>query len=80
MPSFKVLPWQAVVNPSVHIARYGFRGELISQAATGNSVLTWITVAEDLVRYMDSAMSPSNKFLVDDPDWAIDFAPNGKWS
>lgn len=56
---YGVLPWQAVVNPSVHIARYGFR------------------VTEDLVRYMDSAMSPSNRFLVDDPVWAIDFAPNG---
>jgi gamma-glutamyltranspeptidase/glutathione hydrolase len=37
-----------------------------------------IIVTEDLVRYMESAMSPSNRFLVDDPVWAIDFAPNGQ--
>ena len=23
-------------------------------------------------------MSKENKFLVNDPDWAVDFAPNGK--
>lgn len=35
-------------------------------------------VTEDLVRYMDYAMSGNNKFLIDDPNWSIDFAPNGK--
>jgi len=35
------------------------------------------TVTEDLVRYMASA-SKDNTFLVDDPVWAEDFAPNGK--
>ena len=34
------------------------------------------TVTQDLVRYMDSATSESN-FLVNDPNWALDFAPNG---
>lgn len=35
-------------------------------------------VTEDLVRYMDSAVQSANRnFLVDDPQWAIDFAPNG---
>ncbi|OCK77219.1 gamma-glutamyltransferase 1 [Lepidopterella palustris CBS 459.81] len=34
-------------------------------------------VTADLVRYMDSATSSSNNFLVTDPTWAIDFAPNG---
>jgi gamma-glutamyltranspeptidase/glutathione hydrolase len=34
-------------------------------------------VTEDLVRYMGYAMSDNNKFLIDDPVWAIDFAPNG---
>jgi hypothetical protein len=24
-------------------------------------------------------MSGGNNFLVDDPDWAIDFAPNGRY-
>ncbi|WYZ37956.1 hypothetical protein EsH8_II_001462 [Colletotrichum jinshuiense] len=33
-------------------------------------------VNEDLVSYMDSATS-TNNFLVNDPSWAIDFAPNG---
>ena len=35
-------------------------------------------VSEDLVRYINSALqtAPSN-FLVEDPAWAIDFAPNG---
>ncbi|KAL8409556.1 hypothetical protein RB594_007848 [Gaeumannomyces avenae] len=54
------LPWRAVVNPSVKVARDGF------------------PVTEDLVRYMAQALktSPTN-FLVDDPAWAEDFAPNG---
>ncbi|KND87087.1 Gamma-glutamyltranspeptidase 1 [Tolypocladium ophioglossoides CBS 100239] len=33
------------------------------------------TVTEDLVRYMDSG---PNKFLTEDPTWAIDFAPHGR--
>ncbi|KAK4461621.1 hypothetical protein QBC42DRAFT_269733 [Cladorrhinum samala] len=33
-------------------------------------------VNEDLVRYMKSATASDN-FLVNDPTWAIDFAPNG---
>jgi hypothetical protein len=27
---------------------------------------------------MEYAMSGGNNFLVDDPDWAVDFAPNGE--
>jgi len=34
-------------------------------------------VTADLVRYMNSATSGLTNFLVDDPNWAIDFAPNG---
>lgn len=34
-------------------------------------------VTKDLVRYMASAISGINNFLVEDPTWAIDFAPNG---
>lgn len=35
-------------------------------------------VTEDLVRYMDFAIGGApNDFLVNDPTWAIDFAPNG---
>jgi len=35
-------------------------------------------VSADLVRYMDFATANSSNFLVEDPDWAIDFAPDGK--
>ncbi|KAI1502489.1 gamma-glutamyltransferase 1 [Biscogniauxia marginata] len=34
-------------------------------------------VTEDLVHYMDS-VTPSGDFLVNDPSWAIDFAPHGE--
>lgn len=34
-------------------------------------------VTEDLVRYMASATAGIDNFLVNDPTWAIDFAPNG---
>lgn len=34
-------------------------------------------VTEDLVRYMYEATRNGNTFLTDDPQWAIDFAPNG---
>ncbi|KAK2049740.1 gamma-glutamyltransferase 1 [Colletotrichum somersetense] len=34
-------------------------------------------VTEDLVRYMNS-VTPNNKFLTEDPSWAVDFAPNGR--
>ena len=34
-------------------------------------------VTEDLVRYMNVSMSKDNMFLIDDPQWAIDFAPEG---
>lgn len=36
------------------------------------------TVTEDLVRYMQFAQEYAGNFLVDDPIWAEDFAPNGK--
>ncbi|KEF51898.1 gamma-glutamyltransferase [Exophiala aquamarina CBS 119918] len=57
------LPWQLVMQGAINIARYGW------------------TVNEDLVSYIksanasDSAVSPN--FFVDDPNWALDFAPNG---
>jgi gamma-glutamyltranspeptidase/glutathione hydrolase len=56
------LPWRSVVEPSVRVARYGFE------------------VTEDLVRYMAFAISEGqskSNFLVEDPVWAVDFAPNG---
>ena len=37
-----------------------------------------ITVTEDWVRYAAQAKEKSqSNFLVEDPDWAVDFAPNG---
>ncbi|KAL2073923.1 hypothetical protein VTL71DRAFT_11249 [Oculimacula yallundae] len=56
---YGALPWRAVCNPAVHVARYGF------------------PVTEDLVRYMDVATEDGNTFLTDDPQFAMDFAPNG---
>lgn len=57
---YGALPWRAVVNPAIHVARDGFE------------------VSEDLVRYMDAgASNPPGNFLVEDPVWAEDFAPNG---
>lgn len=35
-------------------------------------------VNQDLVRYMASAIEGIDNFLVNDPTWAIDFAPKGK--
>lgn len=61
--NYGILPWKDVVLPAAKVAREG-----------------WI-VGADLVRYMDSASyanaSVVGNFLVDDPNWAIDFAPNG---
>lgn len=34
-------------------------------------------VTEDLVRYMNSAVGDGEDFLSQDPNWALDFAPNG---
>ncbi|KAL4869229.1 hypothetical protein BDV12DRAFT_168132 [Aspergillus spectabilis] len=34
-------------------------------------------VGADLVRYMESAIGDDEDFLVNDPSWAVDFAPNG---
>ncbi|KAK5051025.1 hypothetical protein LTR84_003584 [Exophiala bonariae] len=61
--NYGILPWKQVMQGAIDIARYGW------------------TVNEDLVRYIasanasDSAVSPN--FFVDDPNWALDFAPNG---
>ena len=60
--NYGVLPWKEVVAPAVKVAREG-----------------WI-VNEDLVKYMDSATTGNKdgNFLVDDPNWALDFAPSGE--
>lgn len=34
-------------------------------------------MTKDLVDYMDAAVKGTSNFLVEDPTWALDFAPNG---
>jgi hypothetical protein len=34
-------------------------------------------VTSDLVRYMNIAALEDGDFFINDPQWAIDFAPNG---
>jgi gamma-glutamyltranspeptidase / glutathione hydrolase len=55
------LPWKTVMQGAIKTARQGWN------------------VTEDLVRYMKSGMASAAvpNFLVEDPNWAIDFAPNG---
>ncbi|KAJ9602401.1 hypothetical protein H2200_012943 [Cladophialophora chaetospira] len=55
------LPWKQVMQGAIKTARQGWK------------------VTEDLVSYMKSGMASAlvPNFLVDDPNWAIDFAPNG---
>jgi gamma-glutamyltranspeptidase/glutathione hydrolase len=42
-------------------------------------ILYWhfTLVTEDLIYFMNSVTSEKNKFLTEDPPWAMDFAPNG---
>jgi gamma-glutamyltranspeptidase/glutathione hydrolase len=76
--NLKALPWRAVVNPAVHFARNGFPG-LASREVKKNRSADRKTVTQDLVRYMREAMYWANEsFLIEDPDFAIDFAPNGR--
>jgi gamma-glutamyltranspeptidase / glutathione hydrolase len=42
-----------------------------------NTARNGFPVTQDLVNYMKRAASGEGNFLVDDPNWAIDFAPNG---
>lgn len=42
-------------------------------------LLTRLQVSSDMVRYMDRAVGQEkHSFLVDDPSFADDFAPNGE--
>jgi gamma-glutamyltranspeptidase/glutathione hydrolase len=56
------LSWAKVIQPAINVAYNGF------------------PVTQDAVRYMSSAtpeFEGSANFLTADPNWAIDFAPNG---
>jgi len=51
--------------------------EEVMQGAIGVARDGW-EVTDDLVRYMGYTLqNKTRNFLVEDPDWAIDFAPNG---
>jgi gamma-glutamyltranspeptidase/glutathione hydrolase len=58
---FGSLPWTQLLQPAIKVARYGF------------------PVHQDLVNQMNTATTGAGlpDFLVEDPAWAIDFAPNG---
>jgi gamma-glutamyltranspeptidase/glutathione hydrolase len=62
--NYGVLPWSTVLLPAVNVARQGW------------------TVNQDLVNYMNSAIgstgNATSNFLVDDPAFALDFAPHGR--
>ncbi|KAF2109039.1 gamma-glutamyltranspeptidase 1 precursor [Lophiotrema nucula] len=63
--NYGTLPWAKVLAPAIKVARYGW------------------TVNADLVRYMQSAIATAGQnstsnFLVDDLEFAIDFAPKGR--
>ncbi|KAI9870339.1 MAG: hypothetical protein M1823_008771, partial [Watsoniomyces obsoletus] len=55
------LPWKTVMQGAIKTARYGW------------------PVNTDLVKYMKSANASAQvpDFLSKDPNWALDFAPNG---
>jgi hypothetical protein len=36
-----------------------------------------LQVSSDLLRYIDATVKDKANFLVEDPNWAQDFAPNG---
>ena len=63
--NYGILPWATVLEPAVKVARNGW------------------TVNEDLVKYMASAIATAGEnatsnFLVNDLEFAIDFAPKGR--
>ncbi len=50
--------------------------KVLKPILTFQYMLKYIIVTEDLVRYMQAGHDHGG-FLVEDPQWAIDFAPNG---
>ena len=83
---YGALPWGEVMRGAVGVARDGFQGWfflftyslfLCAWHFVAVHELTDV-VSSDLVRYMGYAVQARGwNFLVEDPSWAIDFAPNG---
>ncbi|KAL8920249.1 MAG: hypothetical protein Q9172_004577 [Xanthocarpia lactea] len=66
---YGALPWADIVHPSVDLARNGFVVSKDLVKALG------IPTAHDRRRALQ--LTNDNRFLTEDPAWAVDFAPNG---
>ncbi|KAL3475211.1 gamma-glutamyltranspeptidase [Aspergillus californicus] len=58
-------------------AKYGSLPWSVVVQPAINTARDGFPVGPDLVRYMESAVGDDEDFLVNDPSWAVDFAPNG---
>ena len=66
---YGALPWADIVHPSVDLARNGFVVSKDLVKALG------IPTTHDRRRALE--LTYDNRFLTEDPAWAVDFAPNG---
>lgn len=62
---------------AIHVARHGFRGSS-RLLLLERLVLMVAPVSSDLVRYIAYTVDGKRNFLLEDPEWAEDFAPNGE--
>ncbi|KAL8645178.1 MAG: hypothetical protein Q9226_007417, partial [Calogaya cf. arnoldii] len=67
---YGALPWPTVLRPSIDLARDGFVVSKDLDKAMG------IPKTHDRRRAPEGYLR-DNRFLTDDPTWALDFAPNG---
>lgn len=72
----QALPWKTVVAGAIRVARDGFVGKF-TQGCNAVAPTNTMTVSKDLVRKMNDEVSGNRTYLVEDPNWALDFAPNG---
>lgn len=66
---------------AIHVARHGFIGrfQVFTMVSHTHGIKTNIRpVSPDLTRYAKEATKDQVNFLVEDPIWAEEFAPNGK--